>query len=217
MNGERAAVIHSIEVGFARTRRPGDAFLVGSREGCEPEEACGPFRGHQDWRGLDPPFLDGHYTALSFFSEGAFRFFLPAYLVADVEEKLQTADPMQHLIGSFWDGEVTVTEPGDPAHPLVRRFGGSVLLNPRRYGAALFRDFGRCRLSVFCREEARAIVEYLRFKQRAAAMYASQIQAALDAFWLERAARAPTADDIQAYLDEEGRYSAYLDRKYRRE
>ena len=216
MNDDRAAVIHSIEVGFARTQHPGDPFLAGSQEGCEPEEACGPFRGHHDWHGLDASFLDAQYTALSFFSEGAFRFFLPAYLVADVEDRLETADPMQHLIGSFWDGEVTVTAPGDPGHPLLRRFGGSKLLNPRRYGAALVRDFGVCRLSVFSREEACAIVEYLRFKQRGDIMYAAQVQAALDAFWLDRAARAPTADDLQAYLEEEERYTAYLRRKYPR-
>jgi hypothetical protein len=215
MTEERAAVIRSIEVGFARTHHPGGAFLVGSREGCEPEEVCGPFRAYTDWRALDATFLDASHPALSFFSEGAFRFFLPAYLVADVEDKLSTADPMPHLIGPFFDGEVTVTDAAEPAHPIVRRFGGSVLLNPRRYGAALFRDYGRYRLSVFCREEACAIVDYLRFKQRSDTMYTTQIQAALDAFWVERAAHAPTADDLQTHLDLEARYTAHLERKYR--
>ena len=214
MSVDGSAVIRSIEAGFARTPYPGDPFLAGSLEGCEPEEVCGPFRAHHDWRALDAAFLDGHYTALSFFSEGGFRFFLPAFLVADVENRLQTADPMQHLIGSFWDGEVTLTQPGDPAHPIVRRFGGSQFVNPRRYGAATMRDVGIARLAVFCREEARAIVDYLRFKQSADAMYASQIQTALDEFWLARASHGPTADDLQAHLDEEARYMEHLRRKH---
>lgn len=214
MTDEQAAVIQSVEAGFAHAPFPGAAFLVGSREGCEPEEVCGPFREHTDWRGLEPAFLDASYTALSFFSEGAFRFFLPAFFLADVHDRLETADPMQHLISAFWDGEVTVADAGGP-RPLVRRFGGSELLNPRRYGAMRFRDYGLFRLSVFCREECGAIVDYLRFKQRGDTMYASQIQAALDAFWLGRAANAPTAAEIQAHLDEEARYADYLERKYR--
>ena len=73
MSDDRAAVIASIEAGFARTQHPAAASLVGSR---------------------------------------------------DVRDQLQTADPLQHVIGSFGDGDTTVSQPGDPAHPLVRRFGG---------------------------------------------------------------------------------------------
>jgi hypothetical protein len=36
--------------------------------------------------------LDAGYNALSFFSECGFRYFLPAYLIVDLDERLQTAD-----------------------------------------------------------------------------------------------------------------------------
>lgn len=45
--------------------------------------------------------LDAHYSALSFFSEAAFRFFFPAYLIADLRGELRTADPLFHLTGGF--------------------------------------------------------------------------------------------------------------------
>jgi hypothetical protein len=76
---------------------PGDAFLQGSFEGCEPFDEVGAFAGQTDWRALEPAFLDEHASALSFFSEAGLRHYLPAYLVADVRDELQTADPLFHL------------------------------------------------------------------------------------------------------------------------
>ena len=45
--------------------------------------------------------LDAGYDALSFFSEGGFRYFLPANLIADLGKQLQTADPVFHLMNGF--------------------------------------------------------------------------------------------------------------------
>ena len=80
-------VIEQIRQAFRETERPGDAFLQGSQEGCEPGESVAPFMGIVDWSQLDAEILDASYTALSFFSEGGFRYFLPAYLIADVADR----------------------------------------------------------------------------------------------------------------------------------
>ena len=65
----------------------------GSFDGCEPAEEVGPFTTIEDWRLAEPALLDAHYCALSFFSAGGFRFFIPAYMVADLRGQLLTADP----------------------------------------------------------------------------------------------------------------------------
>lgn len=206
---ERSAVIEEIRRAFAGTPYPGDAYIQGSREGCEPFEEVGAFVGQQDWRALDAAFLDAHYGALNFFSEAGLRFFLPAYLIADLEGKLATADPVFHLTHGFTDATVDIPIAG---RVFTRRLGGSVLLNPRRYGAMTFQDHARCRLSVFTREEASAIVAYLGCRREAATTDAvrAEIDAALEAFWLERAAQAPAAESLARHLAEEAERIDYI-------
>ena len=98
---DKRRVIEHIRQAFHDTERHGDAFLKGSQEGCEPGESVAPFIGVADWSHLDPMVLDAGYDALSFFSEGGFRYFLPANLIADLGKQLQTADPVFHLMNGF--------------------------------------------------------------------------------------------------------------------
>jgi hypothetical protein len=190
MSHETDALVEMIRKAFGRTPHPGDPFLQGSHDGCEPYDEIAHFKGKPDWTALDPDFLDARYCALSFFSEGAFRFYLPAYLVADVRRLLRTADPAFHLTHGFSDSTV--------AH----RSGGTRLLNPRRYGAMTWEDYARYRLSVFSREEAVAIVAYLRWRREPETM----IDAALTRFWEERARSAPLAGEL---ADENGTVTPY--------
>lgn len=174
---------------------PGDAFLLGSREGCEPVEEVGAFAGIADWRGLETAFLDEHYTVLSFFSEAGLRFFLPAYLVADLRGELRTADPLFCLIHGF--SRMTVDLPADAVY---QESGGPVLLGARRYGAITWEDFSRHRLAVFCREEAAAIVRYLEWRRDTddLGLDPPRITAALETFWIPRSQSAPTRADVDA-------------------
>ena len=195
-------VIEQIRHGFARTTRPPDPFLVGSREGCEPREVVGAFFGKQTWDGLEPEMLDGNYDALSFFSEAGFRFFLPAFLIADVQGQLKTADPVHHLASTFHAVVIDVPAGGQTFR---RRAGPAVLLNPQRHGAITFGDYARFRLSAFNREEAQAIVVYLQYRRSIDAdhLFTADIDAALDGFWLQRAAGAPSAAELERHLQEE--------------
>lgn len=202
---DKAHVIAMIREAFHETNYPGDAFLQGSTEGCEPGEAVAPFKGFAKWQDVDPAILDPQYTALSFFSEGGFRHFLPAFLIADLEDRLHTADPVFHLTHGFSDKVVRLPA-GERMHE--KTIGRSEFVNPRRYGAMTWQDHARCKLSVFTREEARAIVAYLEYKRDmdAHGLAADDIKAALDTFWRDRAAHAPEQKDMRESVKAEIRY-----------
>ena len=208
--GGKDAVIKRIYAAFRDNEYPGDQYLQGSVEGCEPFEEVGPFQGRVDWQSIEPEFLDARADALSFFSEAGFRFFLPAFLIADVKGLLLRADPVFHLTGGFSEGTV---EAPTKERVFQIKFGKSQFVNPRRYGAMTFYDYARYRLSVFTREEARAIVADLNYKRDAGDathLDREAIDAALNAYWLARAQGAPTAEDLKNYLKEQAEYLAAI-------
>ena len=180
-------------------------FSAGEPRGLEPAESVAPFIGVTDWSQLEPVILDASYDALSYFSEGGFRYFLPAYLIADLQDQLQTADPVFHLTNGFSD-EVVKMPAGSRIYE--RTIGKSAFVNPQRYGAMTWHDHARCRLSIFTREEAGAIVPYLEYKRDADShgLYAEEINDALDSFWRDRAANAPTHQTVRRHLKEEADY-----------
>ena len=206
---EKQTVIDAVHEAFRETPYPGDAFLIGSHDGCEPAEVIAPFVGLTDWSTVTVEVLDSHSEALSFLSEGGFRFFLPAYLIADLDAGLSTADPLFHLIHGFSDSVVRVPT---TTRTFEKTIGKSALLNPRRYGATRSFDYARYRLSVFAREEAAAIVEFLEYRRDAdtGGLEEAAISAALDAFWLDRSKHAPTQAMLQRYLAEEAAYLQHL-------
>jgi hypothetical protein len=209
------AIIEKVRGAFRRVPYPGDAFLQGSFDGCEPYDEIQHFKGKTEWAGLEPAFLDQRYCAPGFFSEAAFRFFIPAWIVADLRDSLQTADPCFQLTNGFADQRYT---PADAAGGPPWEWGGSVLINPRRYGAIRWMDYSRHRLSVFAREEAAAIADYLRFRrERSRGENDEEVRVigeALDLFWLERARSAPTQDDLEARVQRElARHEAHLRRR----
>jgi hypothetical protein len=173
-------VIAEIRRAFGETPHPGDRFLQGSFDGSEPQEVAEAFSGFETWAEVPVQTLDGQYTALGFLAEGGLRFFLPAYLVADLEGHLRTADPVFHL-----------------THGLAED-SRSAFVNPRRYGAMTWFEYARMRLSVFAREEAAAIVGYLEYRRGVDehGIDEAAIAGALELFWYERARTAPTRRDL---------------------
>lgn len=149
---DQAALKERIRAAFAGVAYPGDDGLRGSDEGDEPFEVERDFRGKTDWRTLDPGFIDqapdGLASALSFFSDAAFHFYLPAYLMADVEGRLDRADPSFHL-----------------THGLDDSSRGE-RINPLRYGERTWWDAAQERFGRFTRDQAAAVAAYLRFKAR---------------------------------------------------
>lgn len=135
---------------FTSVVYPGDWCLTNSREGTEPALLEAAFKGRTDWRSLEPAFLDrapdGFGTALHFFSDEAFRFYLPAYLLADLDGKLRQADVVFAL-----------------THGLDRA-SRDQRINPRRYGERTWFDHARHRFAMFDARQVGAIVGYLRYK-----------------------------------------------------
>ena len=209
-------VIAQIREAFGANAYPGDPFLQGSFDGCEPYDEVSAFFGKTDWTALDSKMLDERYCALSFFSEAGFRFFLPAYLIADLRGELLTADPLFHLHHGF--SSVTSEIPVE-SRKFTRISGGNSLLNPRRYGAMTWSDHARHRLSAFTREEARAVIAYMRYKVEhdPVDIERPRVEAALQQFWLDRAQNAPSRADLDAHLRKENEFQAALQRKTRKE
>lgn len=202
---EKQKVIEKIHRAFDGSEFPGERFLQGSYEGSEPYEEVGPFEEKKDWKAIDAAFLDAHAGALSFFSEGGLRYFLPAYLIADINGELNTADPLSHLTSAFYDWTVRLPT---KSRVFVVKSGKSAFINPRRYGAATMHDYARYRLSVFTREETGAIVAYLKFKRAndPDGFDNDAIDGALESFWLEREQKAPLAESLRQHLKEQKEY-----------
>jgi hypothetical protein len=166
---------NQITVAFASVPSPPPWCLVGSTEGEEPLLVEREFRGKTDWRVLDPVFLDnapdGLASALSFFSDEAFRFYLPAYLIADLHGQLERVDVLFHLTHGLDDA------------------AKAELLNPLRYGARTWFDAARYRLSTLDGIQCSAIVAYLEWKLASdlASFERIGIEQALRNFWWPRA------------------------------
>jgi hypothetical protein len=206
------AVIEIIHAAFDPDEHPGDLWLQGTFEGDEPYDEIGAFKGRHDWRTVESSFLDEHYTALSFFSEGGFRYYIPAYIVADLGNELRTADPVFHLTHGFVDFSTTMEVGG---RTFTRSNGRTRLINPIRYGALTFLDYARHRLSVFCREEAAAILAYLEVAHEAPGHEYSRdaIEAAIADFWQARASGAPDRDALRQHRAEQQSFTEALRRR----
>jgi hypothetical protein len=206
---KNAAAIEQIRAAFRPNPFPGNPFLQGSFDGSEGYEETSPFHGRDNWAAIEPEFLDAHPSALTFFSEAGFRFFLPAYLVADLEGRLMEADPVFHLTHGFVAHSYEQNLAG---RTFLRQFGPQAFVNPLRYGAMTFSDAARHQLSVFTREEAQAIIAYLRCRRESAetAREREEVDQALDAYWLERARTAPTAESLARQQADDAVYSAAI-------
>lgn len=162
-----------IHAAFEDVEYPGDWCLRGSNEGTEPFLLEQEFAGKSDWRLLTPEFLDqapdGYGSALSFFSDEAFRFYLPAYLIAEIDERLGRSDPTFHLTYGLSDS--------DKQKPV----------NRRRYGARTWFEEKSHQLATLDGKQASAVVAYLRYKRQQDDFYREAIDQALANFWLERA------------------------------
>jgi hypothetical protein len=161
-----------IRAAFANTPPPDPNFLRNSSEGDEPYLLEDEFRDKRDWTALRAPFLDqspeGFATALSFFSREAFRFYLPAYLLADLDGQLQHAEPLFHL----WHG-LDDDRRNEPVN--VRRFGGWTW----------FEAISE-RMDAFAVAEVRVIVDYMRYKADRDSFARPKIEQALRNYWLVR-------------------------------
>jgi len=165
-----------IHTAFSTAVFPGKGKLSHSDESDEATSVETEFADKPDWSEIDASFLDqapqGFSTALSFFTNEAFRFFLPAYLIADIDEKLECVDVIFHLCHGF-DEE-----------------SKDQLINPERYGNQTWFDYSSKRLSEFTPAESKAVIEYLEFKTQSEYVVDFEVESirqAIDNFWKAKA------------------------------
>lgn len=167
-----------IKTAFGPNEYPGDWCLKNSTEGKEPFLVEKEFKGKTDWTKLGASFLDqapdGFASALSFLSDEAFRFYLPAYLIADLAGKLHSTDPVFHLTHGLDDAS------------------RDRLINPRRYGCRTWFDYVSCKFAMFSREEVEAIIAYLFYQMEAEQLPLRKkaIRQALSYYWEKRRSHA---------------------------
>jgi hypothetical protein len=165
------ALISNIEQAFDDVRYPGDEDLTESTYGEELASLVEEFSGKDDWRLLDTEFLDqapdGWASALSFFSKNALRFYLPAYLIADIRGHLNSQDPAYRLC-------LSVTPLGGK-QKIAKIYGGSTMGERAR---AEFDSYDKQKVSV--------IVDYLWWKLDMLGGHDETIEQALENYWLQR-------------------------------
>ncbi len=165
------SLIEQIQSAFSDVPFPGELDLTDSSYGNEPELLRVEFRDKTDWTSLSTEFLNyapgGFGSALSFFSDKAFRFYLAAYLIADIENRLEAIDPAHSLCSSV--------TPGGEKQKLAQIWGGGTM-----------GDYARRKFSLFTPEQVIAIVEYLWWKLESVGGYDEVIEQALMHYWLPR-------------------------------
>jgi hypothetical protein len=175
-------LIDQIHLAFDSTPYPGDNRLCGSSQGDEPAEYALEFRG-LDWRAIHPDYLSYHYASLNFFSNSAFRYFLPAYLVADLLGLLINGRPIFHLTHGLVPDKTAqrinalakTGELSPEAASMVRRNIGHNKVDWYQVAIDKF--------SHFTLLEKKAIVAYLKYSA-AQGQVPDRIQEALDRYWL---------------------------------
>jgi Family of unknown function (DUF6714) len=85
-----------------------------------------------DWSAIPVADLDRCYSSLSFFDPDGMRFHLPAYLVADLEGSLQTADVLFHLVHMAGDAASRFDTLSPAQREAVREFLLLRLSDPHR-------------------------------------------------------------------------------------
>ncbi len=202
-------VIDQIRAAFGGNESPGDPYLQPYPAGYNLSDEIKAFKGIKRWEDASSSLLDENPDAISFFSETGFRLFLPAYLVADLNNELECVEPLYHLVGGFMDQFVRLPMGDKEIDKLI---GKSALVNPIQYGAATWFDHFRFKLSIFPREEVQAIIVYLKYKRGEEHLLKDSVQEideALNQFWLERAKSAPLKLDLEKHIKAEQEYLEY--------
>jgi hypothetical protein len=192
-------LIDLIRTAFADTPYPGDDDLCGSEMGDEPSECALEFLG-LDWRTIHPALLAENYASLSFLSDNAYRYFLPAYLIADIHDapevrqyqEVSTAEPVFHLTITFYPNDKAYNQEFIESFKSMGTVDDETLaaleedLSDKRHEE--MKEHTLDRHSGFSKPERQAIIAYLRYRATRSDMLdyrIKEIEDALDSYWLK--------------------------------
>ncbi len=148
--------------------------IVDAYEGDEPRLLAEEFASGPRWDSLEPEFLDstpdGYGSALSFFGQEAFRYYIAAFMKADLEESLERVDPVFAL--TYGLSDAVRNEP----------------VNPMRFGEQTWFHVKQAGFSLFDKRQVACIVHFLEFKESRCEFPddAAEIRQALLNYWKPR-------------------------------
>jgi len=131
------------------------------------------FKGKRNQWVLEAEFLDqspdGFGSSLSFFSDAAFHFYIPAYMIADLDGLLMHQEPSWSL--SY----------GLDVHC-------DKIINPRNPNSQTWGEYEKERFERFSAKQAKAVLAYLNtIRETQEAYYDPSIDEAIDYYWYEKA------------------------------
>jgi hypothetical protein len=165
---EADALWRQIEAAFEHTPHPGDDQITAEAGFTDFEFAliAVELRG-LTWQNVHPELTERLHMALSFFTDAAFRYFLPAFLRTDIYGYYPIADPVFHLAREFVGEAFSDTD-------------------QRNYYSAQFASFTL--------PERKAIAAYLQYRAKDDEEFnRDTILAALDTYWLPSIGRTSAA------------------------
>jgi hypothetical protein len=173
MISSAAAIVEELRMAFPSTRAGRFVPMVNSLRGDEPQQVEADFADKEDWTRLRPEWLDavpdGLASALSFLADEAIRFYLPAYLAADLMGALHHVDPTFALVHGLDD------------------MSRDQKMRPRK--EQTWTDFARARWDGLTQKQAAAVAHYLEWRvERDGLTIGHNIVEALGAYWYARAA-----------------------------
>jgi hypothetical protein len=128
--------------------------IVDSDEGDEPALLAIEFKHKPKWENLNASDIDrapdGYGSALSFFADEAFRYYIAAYMTADILGKLQRANVVFALTHGLDDKS---------QYDLV---------NPLRFGQQRWIDVASAKFSMFDIRQVECIISYLQDRAKLA-------------------------------------------------
>jgi hypothetical protein len=180
-----AALFQEIETAFAETPYPGDGNICEENGFADPDfaEYATEFRGVK-WQQVHPELLARSDASFSFFSEGAFRYYLPAALLMDLSGYESNINPVFHLTYGFetekYDstGFLNYLRSAGEDEPYIERVRQDHERDPTE-----MRPGSIWRWSGFTVPERRAIISYLEYQTTIDEYNALTIQNALDQYW----------------------------------
>ncbi len=157
-------LIEEIKTAFKNNEFCGNDNIVNPSYGEEAESIKKHFYGQNNWEMLASDFLDKD-GALSFLTNEAFHFYLPAYMIADIRCELGFNDPCVRLCWAVTSQSET--------KKIAKNWGGGTI------GEKATECF-----TGFSIEQISAIVKYLKWKYSHTNDF--MIQQALDNYWLTK-------------------------------
>lgn len=173
MSPSAAAIIEELKTAFPSMRPVRFVPMVNSVQGDEPLQIEADFADKDDWTKLSYEWLDmvpdGLASALSFLGDEAIRFYIPAFLAADLAGALHRVDPTFALVHGFDD------------------MSRDQRIWPRK--DETWTDFACARWDNLTQDQAAAIIHYLEWRvERNGLDIEHTVVEALAAYWYPRAA-----------------------------